>query len=103
MRSKSPSVTTDTDNLNRDLKRRIGLANINQLARELAVSPRTIRRWISEGRFPRPILVSPGGPARWRVGQIEDWLDRQQVRRRRRPAYQGVLKSQMGGQSWHDE
>jgi predicted DNA-binding transcriptional regulator AlpA len=101
MRSKSPSVTTDTDDLSRDLKRRIGLANINHLARELGVSPRTIRRWIAAGRFPRPIFVSAGAPARWRIAQIEDWLGRLQVRRRRRPDYQGVLKEQQmrGGQS----
>ena len=70
MPSKSPSVTTDSDDLSRDLKR-IRLANINQLARELAVSPRTIRRWMQQagfhGRYTSAPAHHPAGAFRSRA------------------------------------
>jgi predicted DNA-binding transcriptional regulator AlpA len=81
---------------NRDLKRRIGLADITDLSRELGVSPFTIRRWVKAGHFPKPLYVSAGAPARWRVSQIEDWLDKAALSRRKRPAPRGALKRQMG-------
>jgi len=42
------------------------------LAELLAVHPRTVRRWRSEGRLPEPIAIS--GVLRWDRRVVEAWL-----------------------------
>ena len=44
-----------------------------QLARYLAVSPRTIDRLDAARDLPRPILVA--GRKRWRLSEIDEWLE----------------------------
>jgi prophage regulatory protein len=37
------------------------------------VHPGTLDRWIREGRFPRPVKLSPKGSCRWPEQLILDW------------------------------
>ena len=48
------------------------LSQAEILAR-LGISRATLYRWISEGRFPRPLILGPR-VRRWRAGVIENWL-----------------------------
>ena len=52
----------------------IDLIKKRDLAKRLAVSPWTIDEWVRKGKFPPPIYVMPGAPARWRVKDVEAWL-----------------------------
>ena len=46
-----------------------------EVAAYLRVDRRTLARMITSGRFPPPILISPGCP-RWRQETIDAWVDR---------------------------
>ena len=48
------------------------LLDANALAKTLAVSPKTIRRWRDEGRLPPAIDL--GGVLRWRRAAVDVWL-----------------------------
>jgi hypothetical protein len=41
------------------------------LARRYGVSPRSIDRWRSDGKFPKPDMILPSGQPRWRDDTIE--------------------------------
>ena len=69
------------------------LIRLSELARTLGVGPHTIWRWVKDGNFPPPIFISNGGSARWRVRDIDNWLEKAKRKRRRRPPPQGALKS----------
>jgi excisionase family DNA binding protein len=80
-----------------DKSERLKLIDVGELANLFGVSRHTILRWCRDGRLPRPLFLTDGGGARWRVSQLEKWLDKLQVRRRKRPVYQGAVRRQMGG------
>ena len=42
----------------------------------LPVSPATLWRWVSIGKFPKPVKISDRVTA-WRVGDVCDWLESQ--------------------------
>ena len=50
-----------------------------EVARRLRVSPRTLQRRVAAGQFPPPIKIS-AGRARWRQGDVDAWVERQEVR-----------------------
>jgi excisionase family DNA binding protein len=50
---------------------------INDIASRMSVSRRTIERWISSGRFPRPIRV--GGSLRFAESEICEFLKQKRV------------------------
>jgi prophage regulatory protein len=52
----------------------IDLISPNQVMARLDIPSTTLYRWISEGRFPRPIRIGPRRTA-FRVKEIEEWLD----------------------------
>ena len=64
-----------TDN---DAPRRVGAASNAQLikvaevAQIAAISPRTLWRLVSEGKFPQPVRI--GSCTRWRLAEIERWI-----------------------------
>jgi len=58
------SATPDSDRL---------LVGISALARMLDMSTRTIRRKHSAGQIPRPLKIS--GSIRWRISEINRWVD----------------------------
>ena len=39
----------------------------------LGISERSVRRLDSAGKLPRPVKI--GGSVRWRLGEVEAWLD----------------------------
>jgi len=43
-----------------------------QIAQRFKVSRATIWRWVKEGRFPKPIRLSPGC-TRWKSSEVEEW------------------------------
>lgn len=47
-------------------------ASDSQLAARFGVSRATIWRWVSLGKFPSPIKLSPGC-TRWRLADVEAW------------------------------
>jgi predicted site-specific integrase-resolvase len=53
---------------------------VNDVASQLSVGPRTVRRWRAEGRLPPAVEVA--GIVRWRPEAIERWLAEQQERAR---------------------
>lgn len=62
-----------------------------QVAQRLGVSTWSIDRWIRNGTFPKPIYLAPGTPARWRVRDVEAFIDKKKVSRRPRPKLRGFM------------
>jgi excisionase family DNA binding protein len=44
---------------------------ITDVARILGVSERSVRRWVNQGKFPRPAMA--GRLPRWSMVDIDDW------------------------------
>lgn len=53
------------------------LIRINEVSRFTSIAKSTINLWVAQGRFPRPIALSPTLKV-WRVKQLLDWIDDQQ-------------------------
>ena len=53
------------------------LLTIKELAAHLAISTRTIRRYISEGYIP---LIRIGGVVRFEASSVQEWLSRHQIK-----------------------
>jgi prophage regulatory protein len=51
------------------------LLTLDDVARDLAVSVRTVQRLVAAGEFPTPIRITPGR-VRWRRADVDAWLDR---------------------------
>jgi predicted DNA-binding transcriptional regulator AlpA len=56
------------------------LVTIRDVAAMLACSVKTLRRWIDEDRFLQPLKMP--GPFRWRVVDVQAWLDKLPTRDR---------------------
>jgi hypothetical protein len=55
---------------------RLGLTSADSLARELEVSPRTLRRWIQRGHLPAPCRL--GRSSYWSTDDVRSALLRKQ-------------------------
>ncbi len=57
------------------------LLTMDDVCERLRVSPRTIRRWLREGKFPQPIRLgdAPNSPLRWPEEDIQQWLDQRRA------------------------
>ena len=57
------------------------LLTVSDLCRLLQVSPRTIRRWVLEGKFPEPTRLgnAPNSPVRWPPEEIAAWLEQRRA------------------------
>ena len=69
------------------------LVTRKQVARRIKFSEHTIKKWTKNKvtGFPQPIKIGPQREHRWRAGDIEQWIDRQE----RHPApkrRQGIIK-----------
>lgn len=67
------------------------LVRLSELARELGVGPWTVRRWVKEGKFLAPLFINDAGAARWRVRDVDAWLEKQKRKRRKAPVPKGAL------------
>ena len=61
----------------------------------LGVSSWTIDHWIQQGRFPKPIFITPGSPARFRLIEVQRFIDAS-ARKRRKPIRRGKLRQGSG-------
>ncbi len=55
----------------------IDLISPNQVIKRLSIPQSTLYRWISEGKFPKPIKIGPRRTA-FRIDAIEQWLEEQE-------------------------
>ncbi|MFC1636131.1 helix-turn-helix transcriptional regulator [Planctomycetota bacterium] len=55
------------------MKKTLELCTAKELAEMLSLSVRTVWRLRSAGKLPQPVMV--GGSCRWRVSDIEGYLD----------------------------
>jgi prophage regulatory protein len=54
----------------------IQLLRINDVSKLTSLAKSTINLWVSEGKFPKPIMLSPTIKV-WRPQQLEKWIDSQ--------------------------
>jgi predicted DNA-binding transcriptional regulator AlpA len=59
------------------------------LAEELGSSVWTLDRWVASGRFPKPVYPTDNSPAMWRVRDVEAWLSKRAVARRKSYGFRG--------------
>ena len=57
------------------------LLTLRQVSDLVQVHPRTIRRWILEGKFPEPTRLgdAPNSPVRWPPEEIAAWLEQRRA------------------------
>jgi predicted DNA-binding transcriptional regulator AlpA len=70
---------------------RVRLLRAAEVCKLLGIGTWTLRQWSRSAKFPQPIYISDGAPARWRLDQVERWLD-SRARKRRRPIRRGRLR-----------
>ena len=75
----------------------IALLRRAAVCEKLGISSWTLGRWVRAGKFPRPIFLQVGSPAKWRASDVAAWIDKRQRSRRVRPAPRGRLKQFAGG------
>lgn len=51
----------------------IKMLTVDEVAKSIGVTPRTIWRWADEDRFPKPVALGPK-LRRWREADIEKFL-----------------------------
>jgi predicted DNA-binding transcriptional regulator AlpA len=68
--------------------------SLSELARDLGYGPWSIRRWVRQGTFPKPLFLTESGHMRWRIRDIEAWLEKR-ARSRHRPTHRGAVKQQV--------
>jgi prophage regulatory protein len=61
-----------------------------ELAKHLGCSTFTIDRWVRAGTFPRPLFITDGSPAQWRLSVVEKWLDARARTRRKSYGWRGA-------------
>lgn len=69
------------------------LLSLKRVAETLDVSTKTVRRWIAEGIFPKPVML-PGKLPRWEAGEVDAWVARSQ----NPPEPEGGVKRKTEGQ-----
>ena len=55
----------------------IQLLRIQDVSKLTSLAKSTINLWVSEGKFPKPMMLSPTIKV-WRIKQLEEWIDGQQ-------------------------
>lgn len=55
------------------------MLGIGEVAAFLSVTPGTVHRWISEGKFPKPYIIgdadNPRAAVRYRLADLWDWVE----------------------------
>jgi predicted DNA-binding transcriptional regulator AlpA len=70
----------------------ITLISLRTLAKQIDYAEETIDDWVRRGRFPKPIVAMPGSPRRWRVRDIQAWIEQRKRARHTKPAPRGKLR-----------
>src|SRR5262245_18217646 len=71
---------------------RIRLLNTSQVAKALGISQWTLSRWLREGTFPRPLMIKASNAYKWRLRDIEGFLERQARTPWQKAALRGIAK-----------
>ena len=50
------------------------LLRISEVSKFTSLAKSTINLWVSQGKFPKPIMLSPTIKV-WRLQQLTDWID----------------------------
>ena len=53
--------------------------SVKQLCDRYSTSRQSIWRWVRDGRFPRPVKLSPGC-TRWRLSDVEQFEEQRDMR-----------------------
>ena len=61
--------------------------DIHAVARRYNVGRATIWAWMSQGRFPQPLRLTPGC-SRWALKDLEAWEDEKRAERGPRPEWE---------------
>jgi prophage regulatory protein len=56
----------------------IQLLRIQDVSKLTSLAKSTINLWVAEGKFPKPIMLSPTIRV-WRPKQLKEWIDRQEL------------------------
>jgi prophage regulatory protein len=61
----------DTSNINQ-------LLRINEVSKLTSIAKSTLNLWVAQGKFPKPIMLSPTIKV-WRFQQLVDWIEARSV------------------------
>jgi predicted DNA-binding transcriptional regulator AlpA len=69
----------------------IRLLSLREVCHAVGFSSWTVNDWTRAGKFPRPLVAAPGSPRRWRLSDIESWIEARRRARNTKPAARGRL------------
>lgn len=72
---------------------RVMLLNRTQVAQVLGISVHTLDDWVKKSKFPRPLALSPGHAKKWRLIDVEIWLQRKLKKPAEKPTPRGAVKA----------
>lgn len=70
----------------------IRLLSLGEVSHAIGFSSWTIDAWTRASKFPRPLVASPGSPRRWRLRDVEAWIEARRRARNTTPKPRGGLK-----------
>lgn len=70
----------------------ITLLSLRQVCDAIGFSQWTVDSWTRAGKFPRPLVAAPGSPRRWRLVDIENWIEARRRARNTKPTPRGRLR-----------
>ena len=62
-----------------------------QVAARLGVATWTLERWLRAGQFPKPVFLQVGSHRKWRVRDIDAFIEKRRATRRPRAKLRGAL------------
>ena len=81
-----PSKTQDNAAL-----ARVTLITREQVAQAMGISVTTLADWIKKSKFPKPLALSPGHAKKWRLIDVEIWLQRKLKKPAPKPPLRGAV------------
>lgn len=70
----------------------IRLLSMSEVSHAIGFSTWTIESWTRAGKFPKPIVAMPGSARRWRLRDVENWIEARRRARNVKPAPRGRLR-----------
>jgi predicted DNA-binding transcriptional regulator AlpA len=68
------------------------LQRLTEVAAQLSVHPSTVTRWLKNKKFPPPVFLQEGSPARWRSSDIDAFIEKRRASRKPKPKLRGALR-----------